>query len=273
MLDKKQFPLALVMIQPPAMPGSYLNQGESFDSISAYVMKEAEMIVEMGFDGFILQNMHDGPIAQQARCETTAFMSVLAEHLKQTYPDKVLGILVNWDGVSSLAVAAAAHADFVRVEHLYTGVSVDLGGFMFGQCAEILALKKRLQSEVPIYADVQEVNANYVCPSPKPQAARSIVKSAYADGVFMSGKTTEESLALIEETRRLLPDTPIFLGGGATGDNIFELLKYYDGVSVATWIKNGDMRNPIDPQRAKQFLEACKKAKQWRETHGKGAKI
>ena len=53
MLDKKQFPLALVMIQPPAMPGSYLNQGESFDSISAYVMKEAEMIVEMGFDGFI----------------------------------------------------------------------------------------------------------------------------------------------------------------------------------------------------------------------------
>ena len=51
------------------------------------------------------------------------------------------------------------------------------------------------------------------------------------------------------------------------GENVFELLKYYDGVSVATWIKNGDMRNPIDPARAKQFLDGCKKAQQWREEH------
>ena len=265
MLDKKQFPLALVMIQPPAMPGSYLNEGMTFEEISDYVMSEAKMIVEMGFDGFILQNMHDGPAAQHARCETTAFMSVLAERLKSTYPDKVLGILVNWDGVSSLAVAAATCADFVRVEHLYTGVSVDLTGFMFGQCAEILEFKKRIKTQIPVFADVQEVNANYLCPNPKPKAAKTVVKTAYADGIFMSGSNAEESLALIKETRKLLPDTPIFLGGGATGDNVCELLKYYDGVSVATWIKNGDMRNPIDPQRAKYFLDECKKAQKWRE--------
>ena len=131
MFDKKNFPLALVMIQPSAMPGSYLNAGESFEEITQGVLKEAEMIVQMGFDGFILQNMHDGPIAQQARPETIAYMTYLSAKLKDRYPDKVLGILVNWDGVASLAVAAATKADFVRVEHLYTGVSIDLGGFMF----------------------------------------------------------------------------------------------------------------------------------------------
>ena len=241
MLDKKKFPLALVMIQPPAMPGSYLNDGQSFDSIIDTVLAEASMIAELGFDGFILQNMHDGPIAQHARTETIAFMSVLGNKLKEQFLDKVLGILINWDGIASLAVAEATKADFVRVEHLYTGVSIDLSGFMFGQCADILTFKKRIGS--------------------------STIKSAFADGLFMSGKDSEESLSLIKETRKTLPDVPIFLGGGATGENVFELLKYYDGVSVATWIKNGDMRNPIDPARAKQFLDGCKKAQQWREEH------
>ena len=52
---------------------------------------------------------------------------------------------------------------------------------------------------------------------------------------------------------------PIFLGGGATGDNIHELMQYFDGVSVATWIKNGDMKNPIDPERAKVFISEAKR--------------
>lgn len=267
MLNKERFPLALVMIQPHAMPGSYLNEGESFEQITQAVMEEAKMIVTMGFDGFILQNMHDGPIAQQARPETIAYMTYLAAKLKEAYPQKVLGILVNWDGVASLAVAAAAKADFVRIEHLYTGVSVDLTGFMRGQCAEVLACKKRLGTKLPILADVQEVNANYLCPDPKPLAAKRTIKSAFADGLFMSGANTEESLALIRETRKCLPDTPILLGGGATGENVGELLKYYDGVSVATWIKDGDMRNPINPKRAAQFLSECKKAQQWRKEH------
>ena len=54
----------------------------------------------------------------------------------------------------------------------------------------------------------------------------------------MSGKTTEESISMIKEARKKVPNTPIFLGGGAKGDNIHELMQYYDGVSVATWIKN-----------------------------------
>lgn len=63
---------------------------------------------------------------------------------------------------------------------------------------------------------------------------------------------------MVEAARKRVPNTPIFLGGGATGDNVRELMKYYDGVSVATWIKNGDMKNPIDPERARIFLEQAK---------------
>ncbi|MDR1794098.1 MAG: BtpA/SgcQ family protein [Erysipelotrichaceae bacterium] len=258
---KKPYPLALVMIQPQAMPGSYLNQSTSFSEIQEQVMAEAKMVAQMGFDGFILQNMHDGPISQTARPETIAYMSVLASLLKKTYPELVLGILVNWDGLASLAVAEASQADFVRVEHLYTGVSVSSTGLMQGQCAEILSMKKRLESKIPIFADAQEVNGTYVAPKPKVQEACDIVRSAYADGVFLSGESASESLQLGKAVKAKMPDVPLFLGGGATGDNIRELMGVYDGVSVATWIKNGNMRNPIDPKRAEIFLSECRKAK------------
>lgn len=264
-MNQEQFPLALVMIQPDALPGSYLNNGKSFDEIMKQVYDEAKMINDMGFDGFILQNMHDGPVSQNARQETIAFMTMLGNMLKKKFPDKILGILINWDGVASLAVAEAVHADFVRVEHLYTGVSVCDTGFMQGQCAQICEFKKRIGSKIPVYADAQEVNSTYVAPKSKVDCARDVVRSAFADGVFMSGSSTEDSINLVKQVKNKLPGIPVFLGGGATGDNVCDLMQHYDGVSVATWIKNGNMRNPIDPERAKYFLSEIDKARKLRK--------
>lgn len=251
-------PKILAMIQPPALPGTYLNNGEDINSILKKVMEEASLLEKIGFDGFIIQNMHDGPIKQVSNPETIAFMTVITKEIKRKFPQMLLGVLVNWDGIASLAVAQACQADFVRVEHLYTGASVGLSGIIEGQCYQILELKKKLQSNIPIFADVQEVNGNYILPIPKERDAIRIVKRAFADGIFLSGKSTEESIELIKKIRPKLPDVPIILGGGATGDNIYELMKYYDGVSVATWIKDGDMRNPINLDKAKLFLKNAK---------------
>lgn len=262
---KREYPLALVMIQPEAMPGSYLNNGETFGQILEKTLAEAQMVADMGFDGFILQNMHDGPVGQQARPETIAYMTRLGTELRRRFPELVIGVLVNWDGVASLAVAEAVEADFVRVEHLYTGVSVANSGFMFGQCGEICQMRKRLGSRIPVYADVQEVNSTYVAPKNKVDAAADTVRGAFADGVFVSGGNAQESLEYGRAIKKRLPGVPVFLGGGATGENIRELMTVYDGVSVATWIKNGNMRNPIDPERAKLFLAEIKDARKIRE--------
>lgn len=266
---KREYPLALVMLQPEAMPGSYLNQGKTFREILNGVMTEAAMIAEMGFDGFILQNMHDGPVGQQARPETIAYMTRLGTEVRRAFSDLIIGVLVNWDGVASLAVAEAAEADFVRVEHLYTGVSIANCGFMFGQCEAICNIRKRLGSRIPVYADVQEINSTYLAPKPKPEAAVDVIKSAFADGIFISGSNTEESLEYVQAVKKKLPEIPVFLGGGATGENVRHLLTFYDGVSVATWIKNGDMRNPIDPKRARMFLSEIEEARKIR-TRGIG---
>jgi len=264
MQKTKGYPWALVMIQPDALPGSYLNRGKTLETIRKEVLAEVEMVARIGFDGVILQNMHDVPIGQTARPETIGYMTRLACDIRQHFPQLILGILVNWDGLASLAVAEAAGADFVRVEHLYTGVSVSSVGFMQGQCGPICEMRKRLSSPIPVYADVQEVNSTYVSPKPKAAAAVEVVRSAFADGVFVSGAGTEESLSYVRQIKQRMPGVPVFLGGGATGENVRELLRYYDGVSVATWIKNGNMRNPIDPQRAQLFLSEIEEARKLR---------
>ncbi|MCB6289129.1 BtpA family membrane complex biogenesis protein, partial [[Clostridium] scindens] len=66
-------------------------------------------------------------------------MTRIAYEIKHQYPQLILGVLVNWDGVASLAVADAVHADFVRVEHLFTGANVTSAGILEGQCVEIAA--------------------------------------------------------------------------------------------------------------------------------------
>lgn len=155
----------------------------------------------------------------------------------------------------ALAVADAAGADFVRVEHLYTGVEVTSAGLLQGQCCEITALKRKLGTDIPVYADVWERHGIPLCPQPLDEAAWQCVHEAFADGLFLCGKNAQESLSMARQVRQRVPGIPLFLGGGATGDNVRELLQEYNAVCVATWIKNGDMRNPVDPDRTRYFVE------------------
>lgn len=155
----------------------------------------------------------------------------------------------------ALAVADAAGADFVRVEHLYTGAEVTSAGLLQGQCCEITALKRKLGTDIPVYADVWERHGIPLCPQPLDEAAWQCVHEAFADGLFLCGKNAQESLSMARQVRQRVPGIPLFLGGGATGDNVRELLQEYDAVCVATWIKNGDMRNPVDPDRTRYFME------------------
>ena len=191
------------MIQPEPLPGSYRHRDMKIDEIVDRALRETEMVANNGFDGIIVQNMNDMPIKQIAKPEAIAYMTRIAHEIRVRFPELVMGILMNWDGVD-------------------------------------------------------EVHGTPICPKAVDAAAWECVHEAFADGLFMSGKTPEESIQMVEAARKRVPNTPIFLGGGATGDNVRELMKYYDGVSVATWIKNGDMKNPIDPERARIFLEQAK---------------
>ena len=60
---------------------------------------------------------------------------------------------------------------------------------------------------------------------------------------------------------RGLVEVPLILGGGTTGDNVYELLQHYDGVCVGAWIKNGSLQNPVDPERANRYMAEVERAR------------
>ena len=243
------------MVQTRPLPGSYRNRGERISFITEQALEETRILAECGVQSVILQNMGDMPIRQQSTPEAIAYLSVVAQAIRRSFPALCLGVLVNWDGVAALAVADAAGADFVRVEHLYTGAEVTSAGLLQGQCCEITALKRKLGTDIPVYADVWERHGIPLCPQPLDEAAWQCVHEAFADGLFLCGKNAQESLSMAQQVRQRVPGIPLFLGGGATGDNVRVLLQEYDAVCVATWIKNGDMRNPVDPDRTRYFME------------------
>lgn len=248
----------LAMLQPSALPGTYKNKGEKIDRIIEKAVNEAKMINDNKFDGLIIQNMNDMPIKQFSNFQTVAYMTQITSEIKRRFPDLLIGVLVNWDGVASLAVADAVGADFIRVEHLYTGVNVTSAGMLQGQCTDIIDLKMKIGSSIPIFADVYEVHGIPLGRKSYGDAAWEIVNEAFADGIFASGKSVDESIEIAKEIKSRNLQVPVYLGGGATGDNITELMNYYDGVSVATWIKDGNMANDINPEKAKKFIEEVK---------------
>lgn len=248
----------LSMIQPEPLPGSYRHRDMSIAEIVDRALRETEMVARCGFDGIIVQNMNDMPIKQTASSEAIAYMTRIAGEIRSHFPELIMGILMNWDGVAALAVADAVGADFARVEHLFCGVEVTSAGLLEGQCVDIARLRKLTGSTVSVYADVYEVHGVPLGAKPIGDAAWEAVHEGFADGLFLAGHNPQESIEMALAARKRLPDTPIFLGGGATGENVRELMKYFDGVSVATWVKNGDMKHPIDPYRAQLFLNEAK---------------
>ncbi|MGY3778777.1 BtpA/SgcQ family protein [Isobaculum melis] len=252
---------ALAMLQPPPLPGTYTHTDKTIHQIVEECLAEAEMIHANHFDGFIIQNMNDMPIKQHSNFETVAFMSRILLEIKHSFPSLLQGVLVNWDGVASLAVAEACEADFIRVEHLYTGANITSAGLLQAQCVDIINLKKKLNSKIPVFADIYEVHGVPIGRKTYQDAAWEAVYEAFADGLFTSGATTEESLNIIQQIKERVPEVPVYLGGGATGENISQLLDFYDGVSVATWIKDGNMRNKINPKKAAYFIEEVKKSR------------
>lgn len=66
---------------------------------------------------------------------------------------------------------------------------------------------------------------------------------------------------MVGRARARVGDTPIILGGGSTGDNVYELLQQFDGVCVGAWIKDGDLLNPVNPDRARRYMEQVERAR------------
>ena len=233
--------------------------GGSLAAVIERAEQEATALATGGVNGIIIENFFDAPfVKDQVDPATVSAMSLIVERIKTLVTVPLgLNVLRN-DARSALAIATCTGAQFVRVNVL-TGVMATDQGLIEGKAHDILRYRRELDSDVKILADVLVKHARPLGTPNLTVAVQDTIERGLADAVVLSGWSTGRppSLDDLELAKAAAGSTPVFIGSGASIDNVAELLQAGDGVIVSSSLKrNGQVKNAIDPVRVSQFMEA-----------------
>ncbi|MBO9997815.1 MAG: BtpA/SgcQ family protein [Cyanobacteria bacterium SID2] len=222
--------------------------------------REAVALAAGGVDGILVENFFDAPFTNaQVDPAVVSAMTVIIERLMGlvTVPMGI-NVLRN-DARSSLAIATCVGAKFIRVNVL-TGVTVTDQGIIEGQAHHLMRYRRELGSDVKIFADVLVKHGHPLGNPNLTLTVRETLERGLADGAILSGMATgtPPSIEDLDLAKRAAGDKPIFIGSGATWENIPQLMQVADGVIVSSSLKrHGNIEEPIDPIRVGQFVEAA----------------
>jgi membrane complex biogenesis BtpA family protein len=258
-------PLVIGMLHVPALPGAP-NCDTDLRTITARVLEDARKLIGGGIDGLMLENFGDIPFfPTRAPHETVAYLTMLACTVKAKHPTVTLGInVLRNDGLSALAVAHAANADFIRVNVL-CGARVTDQGVLQGIAHDILRLRKTLNAgPIEIMADVDvKHSAPLGVPRPIEVEVEDLTHRALANALIVSGTGTGKAT----DPQKLLAvknaaDVPVFVGSGVTAESA-AALGGADGFIVGTSLKqdNSGPAGPVDEGKVRRFIEAVQRLK------------
>lgn len=248
-------PKVIVALHLPAF-----RRGDLIDmpKLEAYVLANMDVFALGGIPAVILQDesLNAGP----ARPETIAYMSALGRMVHAAYPQITLGIIIEaHDPNAALAIAQACGASFVRIK-VFTGAMLKSPGIQSGCGIDAVDYRHILRrDDIQIFADVHDRTGLPLKEVPIIQAAEWTAKTG-ADALILTGKNYRESLEYLQSVRNSGIKKPLLLGGGATEENVREVLQYADGVIVSSSLKH-DNPDPNDLvlwnlEKVKRFMSA-----------------
>ncbi|MBD2089609.1 BtpA/SgcQ family protein [Microcoleus sp. FACHB-1515] len=237
--------------------------GGSLKAVIDRAEQEATALASGGVNGIIVENFFDAPFTKnRVDPAIVSAMSLVVERLKHLVEVPIgLNVLRN-DALSAMAIASCVQAHFIRVNVL-TGVMATDQGIIEGQAHELLRYRRELGSNVKILADVLVKHARPLGSPNLTTAVQETIDRGLADGVILSGWSTGSPPTLedLELASAAANGTPVFIGSGASWENIPQLIQAADGVIVSSSLKRrGQIEQPIDPIRVSQFVEAMQRS-------------
>ncbi len=237
--------------------------GGSLKAVIDRAEQEAVALASGGVDGIIIENFFDAPFPKASvDPAVVSAMSLVVERLMHLVTLPIgLNVLRN-DAQSAMAIASCVQAQFIRVNVL-TGVMATDQGLIEGQAHELLRYRRELGSDVKILADVLVKHARPLGSPNLTTAVQETIERGLADGIILSGWATGSppSLEDLELASAAANGTPVFIGSGASWENIPQLIQAADGVIVSSSLKRrGQIEQPIDPIRVSQFVEAMRRS-------------
>ena len=259
MLERRSLLFGVVHLKP--LPGSPGYDGKGLAPIIDAAVRDSARLVDAGFDGYVLENFGDAPFFKDEvpRHVLTA-MTRVALSLPGESLLRGINVLRN-DVVGALSVAATVGWDFVRV-NVHVGAAVTDQGVVEGRAAETLRYREMIAPGVAILADVDVKHARPLGDGfDLEEVARETAYRGRADGVIVTGAATGAPTDMrdLQRVTAAVPDVPVWVGSGATAEQVNDILKYATGVIVGTALKEGgDVLSPISAERARAFVTAAR---------------
>lgn len=237
--------------------------GGSLKAVIDRAEQEATALASGGVDGIMVENFFDAPFTKsQVDPAVVSAMTLIIQRLMNlvTLPIGV-NVLRN-DAQSAIAIASCVEAQFIRV-NILTGVMATDQGLIEGDAHQLLRYRRELGSDVKILADVLVKHARPLSAPNLTVAVQDTIERGLADGIILSGWATGSppSLEDLELASAAANGTPVFIGSGASWENISTLMQAADGVIVSSSLKRHGLREqPVDPIRVSQFVEAARRS-------------
>lgn len=250
----------IAMVHFGALPGSPLYDPKSgVEGLIDGVSKDLDALQAAGVDAIMFGNENDRPYEFKVDTASTATMAYVIGRVRGriTVP---FGVNVLWDPMSSIALAAATGASFVR--EIFTGTYASDMGPWTPDAGKAMRYRDRLhRSDLAMLYNVSAEFAHSLDRRSLADRARSAVFSSIPDAILVSGQITGEAAAIsdLEAVKKVLPDTPVLANTGVKHATVGDVLKIADGCVVGSSLKvDGNTWNAVDPERAKEFMRLAR---------------
>ena len=248
----------IAMAHLPALPGTPLYDGSGMTSIVEQVQRDVDALVEAGFDEIMFCNENDRPYELMAAPRAPPSLpasSASAGHGRSPTESTSCGTHAS---PSPPRRRPARHS----CREVVTGVWESDMGLLRPDAARTLHERRRLGvDELAVLMNMTPEFASPIGSRSAAEVARSVAVSSIPDAILVSGPMAGASpdLSVLVAVRDAVPsDVPVLLNTGARAETIAEFLTIADGCIVGSSLKvDGYTWNPVDPDRARQFVAAA----------------
>lgn len=244
------------MLHAPALPGSPSYQGD-LEAIRTFILRDAENLVKGGVHALMLENYGDLPFYPDSVPEiTVAHLSAIARMIRKTFSIPLgINVLRN-DGISALAIAHAAGAQFVRI-NILTGARLTDQGIIQGKAHEILRYRKKIgATSVKIFADIAVKYSSALTDRTIRNEVEETVHRSGTDGLIVSGEGTGKPVDIdrVRQVKALSEGKPVWIGSGTSLENILDIEPHADGFIIGSAFKSS-LEAPIDLRRVQAIVD------------------
>jgi membrane complex biogenesis BtpA family protein len=253
----------IAMVHLGALPGSPLHDAKAgLDGLVAGARQDLLALQAAGFDAVMFGNENDRPYELKVDAASAATMAYVIGRLAGEI-ELPFGVNLLWDPRASVAVAAATGASFVR--EIFTGAYASDMGMWSPDAGAAMRYRDRLGCrDLALMFNVSAEFAYSLDRRSVADRARSAVFSSIPDAILVSGAITGEAASIedLEETKRALPETPVLANTGVKHATVGAVLGVADGCIIGSALKvDGNTWNPVDPERAHEFMRLARAAR------------